>query len=226
MSIAEWRCRLSGEERNDSEVSPMSSWLKPFMNHHLWGQVEVFVRVLFVSSFSPSWVQLSGHRHQNILCHQLSVSITKQLQFLSQTLLLRPITWEAEVGHVQWDIRQEKEETGWLIGDVSPGGVLLALWQKKNDWQWVFAWLADIGTQRWVSGEGQDGERRARMRTGNKVMQSVSPTKLWRGKRAFEVEFLTALNQKSDPQIEIHDNNQNNFSSCIKKRKPQRYLSS
>lgn len=180
-----------------------------------------YIIIIVQSILSPTlWTWTSEHPASPAVGqhHQTaSVFITNSLAPFS----LRPVTWEAEVGHVQWDIRQEKEETGWLIGDVSPGGVLLAFWQKKNDWQWVFAWLADIGTQRWVSGVGQDGKRRARMRTRNKVMQTVSPTKLWRGKRPFEVKFLTALfdfefEKCSKQTNKKNDNNWNNFSFWMK----------
>lgn len=52
------------------------------------------------------------------------------------------------------------------------------LFNGKNDWQWVSACLADTGTQRWLSEEGQNGQRHVRMGAINKVTQTVSPSEL------------------------------------------------
>lgn len=102
------------------------------------------VFVILVSSFRLSWVRLSRDGHQDILRHQLSVSTTKQLQFFITNSLpppLFPVAWEAEVGHVHWDIRHERGKTGWLIGDISPEGTLSAFWQKK----WLTVSVCSVG---------------------------------------------------------------------------------
>lgn len=188
-----WRCGLSVEQWNDSAVAPKSPWLKTSMNHHLWDQAEVSVClflyyiILIIQSFLMSLT--SGHLQRDTLCHQLSVRTTKQLQFLSQTL--SPLHCFLSLERPNWNMYAgtsgRRGETGWLIGDISPEGRLPAFLTEKNDWQWVFAQLADMGIQRWVSGERQNGERHARMGTTNKVIQTVSPSKLYSSKRAFEV---------------------------------------
>lgn len=177
MSLAEcW-----GEQWNDSAVAPVSPWLKTSLNRHLWDQTEVSVRlflyniILIIESFlRPTlWRWTSEHPASPVVCQDdqtASVFITNSLSSPSF-----PVTWEAKVEHVHWDIGQERGnwlETSVLKERSQP------FWQKKNDWQWVFARLADMGTQRLVSGEGQNGKRHARIGTTNKVIQTVSLLKL------------------------------------------------
>lgn len=104
-----------------------------------------------------------------------------KLQFLSQTLSppsivschLRGQSGSCTLGH----FGRQRGETGWLIGDISPEGMLRAFWRKR----WLTVSVCSVGrhgTQRWVSEEGQNGKRWARMGTTNKVMQTVSPLEL------------------------------------------------
>ena len=54
---------------------------------------------------------------------------------------LFPVTWETKVGHVHWDVRWERGETGRLIGDISPQGTLSAFWRKK----WLTVSVCSLG---------------------------------------------------------------------------------
>ncbi len=166
----------------------MSPWLKNPWIITYGAKLEflcMYVFVILLSSFRPSWVHLSRDGHQDILHHQLSVSTDKQLQFLSQTLsclhcflsLERP-KWDMYTGTLG---RREGKLAGWL--ETSVLGEHSQPFDRKNDWQWVFARLADMGTQRLVSWEGQDGKRCARMRTTSKITQTVSPANYDGGKR-------------------------------------------
>lgn len=187
-----WRCGLLGEQWDDLGDAPMSLWLKTSMNHHFRLKF-LCVCVFFVfynshHSVLPESNSLEMDIRTSCVISRPSAP-PNNFQFLSQTcsprhcfLSLERPKWNMYIGTSG---SGEGKLVGWL--ETSVQRERSQPFDRKNDWQWVFAQLADMRTQRWVSGEGQNGTRRARMQTTNKVKQTVSPSKLQRGKRAFEV---------------------------------------
>lgn len=142
-------------EGTDSQASGEASLIENIHESSLMGPswsfcVCVFVFELYYSHHSvlPD-VYLSGHPGHPDVCqhhHTTSVFITNPLP-----PPLFPVTWEAEVGHVHWDIRHGRGETGWLIGDISPEGTLSAFWQKKmSDSECLLCWQTWVPRGRWL----------------------------------------------------------------------------
>lgn len=162
------RCRLSSEQWNGSKVAPMST--KASMNHYLGGQVKVcafffYYIILIIQSYLKLslWRWTSGQPTSPEVCQQLHFCITNFPFVASCHLRGQSGTWT--LGHPAGE-RGENWLADWR---GESWGKALSPSREKNDWQWVFILLADMSTQRWVRREGQNGKRRARMGTTNKV---------------------------------------------------------
>lgn len=189
---------LSGEQWNDSGGAPMSPWLKTSMNHHLRGQAEVSACVCvcflyYIILISQSlWRWTSEHPASPVVRQRRqTTSVFVARSGLHCSLSLERPKWDMYTGTSDG---REGKLVGWL--ETSVLRERSRPFDERNDWQWVFARLAGVGTQRWVSGEGQNGRRRARTRTTNKVAQTVSPSKLYRGQKGFWGDIRHAMFQR------------------------------
>lgn len=169
---------------------------KASMNHYLGGQVKVCV-------FVPCIFFLLYYSYHSVLPETVSLEmdlrttyVTRSLSATSLFITNFPFVASCHLRGQSgtWTLGHPAGERGenWLADWRGESwGKALSPSREKNDWQWVFILLADMSTQRWVRREGQNGKRRARMGTTNKVIQTVSPSKLRRGKKTFE--FMVAL---------------------------------
>lgn len=177
-----WRCILSGEQWNDSVVTPWSPWLKTSLNHHLWDQAEVsvFVFILYNSHHSvhSDVLDIGPSRERYPASWVVCQDITADSLLSIVSCHLRGQIGTCVLGHPA----REGKLVGWLETSVLRGRSQPFWWKK-----WLTVNVRSLGRHghREVGervGESQNGKRHARMGTTNKVIQTVSPSELWRKK--------------------------------------------
>lgn len=158
------------EQWGESAAAPQTP--QPW-NHHLWDQADSWCLCPCLPghvSHPSVLVSTSMHVSTSCISHALSWWLNS-----SPSAPLFPLA-----KRLKWNLYTQmsgtSDQTGWPMGDLSLEGAP-SIWWGKNEWQWVFGRLADVGTQRWRRGGNPNGKRH-RMGSINEVTETVSPWKL------------------------------------------------